>query len=61
MSDPIKAFEKALETGAEAVIDAVKASGLRGRGGAGFPAGIKWQTVADADGDPAFRHRRWRR
>lgn len=33
-----------------AVIDAIQASGLRGRGGAGFPAGIKWRTVADAPG-----------
>jgi len=30
------------------------ASGLRGRGGAGFPAGIKWQTVADAAGDRKY-------
>jgi formate dehydrogenase iron-sulfur subunit len=42
-----KALEKAFELGPQAVIDAVKASGLRGRGGAGFPTGIKWQTVAD--------------
>lgn len=34
----------------EAVIAEVTASGLRGRGGAGFPAGIKWQTVANAEG-----------
>lgn len=40
------AFLKAIEMGSQAVIDAVKGSGLRGRGGAGFPAGIKWQTVA---------------
>jgi formate dehydrogenase iron-sulfur subunit len=33
-----------------AVVEAVKASGLRGRGGAGFPTGIKWKTVADAQG-----------
>ncbi len=32
----------------QAVVDAVKASGLRGRGGAGFPTGIKWQTVLEA-------------
>ena len=34
----------------ELVIGEVLASGLRGRGGAGFPAGIKWGTVADAPG-----------
>jgi formate dehydrogenase iron-sulfur subunit len=49
-----KAFEKSIEMGAESVIDAVKTSGLRGRGGAGFPAGIKWQTVADADGEQKY-------
>jgi formate dehydrogenase iron-sulfur subunit len=32
------------------IIDEVSASGLRGRGGAGFPAGIKWRTVAEAPG-----------
>ena len=36
------------------VIDEVIQSGLRGRGGAGFPAGIKWQTVANAPGDRKF-------
>jgi formate dehydrogenase iron-sulfur subunit len=41
---------KAREMGAEATIAMVITSGLRGRGGAGFPAGIKWQTVARADG-----------
>jgi formate dehydrogenase iron-sulfur subunit len=39
---------KAREIGAEDTIGAVLASGLRGRGGAGFPAGIKWKTVAEA-------------
>src|SRR5262245_35112845 len=34
--------------GAEAMIDEVTASGLRGRGGAGFPTGVKWRTVAAA-------------
>ncbi|MGZ0189731.1 MAG: formate dehydrogenase beta subunit, partial [Alphaproteobacteria bacterium] len=32
------------------VIETIQASGLRGRGGAGFPTGIKWRTVADAAG-----------
>jgi formate dehydrogenase iron-sulfur subunit len=41
---------KAREIGAAATIEAVLNSGLRGRGGAGFPAGIKWQTAADAKG-----------
>jgi formate dehydrogenase iron-sulfur subunit len=36
------------------VIAEVTASGLRGRGGAGFPAGIKWQTVADAPGERKY-------
>ncbi len=45
---------KAHEMGAEATIATVMTSGLRGRGGAGFPAGIKWQTVARADGDPKY-------
>ena len=42
------AISKSFEMGPDAVIDAVTASGLRGRGGAGFPTGIKWRTVADA-------------
>jgi formate dehydrogenase iron-sulfur subunit len=49
-----RALEKAFEMGAEAIIENVKKSGLRGRGGAGFPAGIKWQTVADAAGDQKY-------
>jgi NADH-quinone oxidoreductase subunit F len=37
-----RALEKALGLSREEVIEEVKASGLRGRGGAGFPAGVKW-------------------
>jgi formate dehydrogenase iron-sulfur subunit len=47
-------LEKAFEQGPAAVIDTVKSSGLRGRGGAGFPTGIKWQTVADAAGNQKY-------
>jgi formate dehydrogenase iron-sulfur subunit len=39
---------KARAIGADATIETVLESGLRGRGGAGFPAGIKWKTVASA-------------
>jgi NADH-quinone oxidoreductase subunit F len=38
----------------EAVIEAVSASGLRGRGGAGFPVGLKWKTVRDAAADRRY-------
>jgi len=44
-------WTKAREMGPEAVIDEVKASGIRGRGGAAFPAGVKWEAVAQAAGD----------
>jgi formate dehydrogenase iron-sulfur subunit len=49
-----RGLSKAREIGAAAVIDAVLASGLRGRGGAGFPAGIKWKTVAGAVADQKY-------
>ena len=41
----------ALGRSAEEVADDILASGLRGRGGAGFPAGIKWRTVQEAPGE----------
>ncbi|MDH3255230.1 MAG: NADH-quinone oxidoreductase subunit NuoF [Acidobacteriota bacterium] len=40
-----EALSKALAMEPEEIIDAVKASGLRGRGGAGFPAGLKWSFI----------------
>ena len=42
------------DIGPDDTIAAVQQSGLRGRGGAGFPAGIKWRTVADAAGDTKY-------
>ncbi|MFQ3549194.1 MAG: NADH-ubiquinone oxidoreductase-F iron-sulfur binding region domain-containing protein [Armatimonadota bacterium] len=36
------------------VIDEIKASGLRGRGGGGFPTGIKWQFTHDAQGEQKY-------
>ncbi len=46
------AFLQALKNNKAAeIIDTVKASGLRGRGGGGFPAGIKWATCAKHHGD----------
>ena len=45
---------RARKLGAEGVIAEVTASGLRGRGGAGFPAGIKWKTVQQAPGDRKY-------
>src|SRR5215470_20233847 len=40
-----RGLEKALSMDQQAVIEEVKASGLRGRGGAGFPTGMKWSFV----------------
>nr|WP_312857046.1 NADH-ubiquinone oxidoreductase-F iron-sulfur binding region domain-containing protein [Novosphingobium chloroacetimidivorans] len=47
-------LEAARAATAQQVVDIVKASGLRGRGGAGFPTGIKWKTVLDASADEKF-------
>lgn len=45
-----KALEKARGMSPEDVIEAIKASGLRGRGGAGFPCGAKWEMARNAEG-----------
>ncbi|MCX7027625.1 MAG: NADH-quinone oxidoreductase subunit NuoF [Spirochaetes bacterium] len=38
----------------EAVINEIKKSGLRGRGGAGFPTGLKWEATRNASGDQKY-------
>ena len=45
----LRGLQRALQESAEEIVGDVLASGLRGRGGAGFPAGIKWRTVLEAE------------
>ena len=47
-------LKKALGMTSAEVIDVVKASGLRGRGGAGFPTGVKWSFVPQNTGKPTY-------
>ena len=55
LRDGYKALAKALqEMSPQEVVDEVKASGLRGRGGAGFPTGLKWQFCRQAKGDTKY-------
>ncbi|HPH82107.1 MAG TPA: NADH-quinone oxidoreductase subunit F, partial [Flavobacteriales bacterium] len=47
--------EKAIKTMTpEAIVEEVKTSGLRGRGGAGFPTGMKWSFLAKPEGVPRY-------
>lgn len=48
------ALRQALAMSPEEVVEVVKASGLRGRGGAGFPTGLKWSFMPKGDGKPHF-------
>ena len=49
------AMEKALKTmSPDALLEEVKTSGLRGRGGAGFPTGMKWSFLAKPEGVPRY-------
>jgi formate dehydrogenase iron-sulfur subunit len=43
-----RGLERAIALGPAGIVEEVVSSGLRGRGGAGFPTGIKWRTVAQA-------------
>ncbi len=52
--DGYEGLKKALEMDPKDIIEAVKESGLRGRGGAGFPTGLKWSFVAQDTGKPIY-------
>lgn len=49
-----RALKRALKMTPAEVIEEVKASGLRGRGGAGFPTGVKWSFVPQDTGKPTY-------
>src|SRR5436305_12071979 len=53
-NDGYVAIRKALEMTPEAIIDELKASSLRGRGGARFPTGMKWSFVPRNTGKPTY-------
>src|ERR1039458_9109828 len=52
--DGYKAVQKAIAMGPDAIINEVKASNLRGRGGAGFPTGLKWSFVPKQSAKPKY-------
>src|ERR1700750_1699911 len=52
--DGYKATQMALENGPEWILNTMKASGLRGRGGAGFPTGMKWSFVPKQSAKPKY-------
>lgn len=53
-NDGYKALEKAIKMQPQDIIDIIKDSGLRGRGGAGFPTGLKWQFTKDTPANKKY-------
>ena len=49
-----RGLRRALDLAPSAIVEEVTASGLRGRGGAAFPTGIKWKTVLETDADQKY-------
>src|SRR4249920_2681571 len=49
-----RSVEKALKMQPAEIVEEVKKSGLRGRGGAGFPTGMKWSFIAKPPGVPRY-------
>src|SRR5256885_3355017 len=49
-----RSVEKAFKMSPDDVVEEVKKSGLRGRGGAGFPTGMKWSFLAKPEGVPRY-------
>ena len=50
----LSGLRRAVQMSKSEIVDEVTKSGLRGRGGAGFPTGIKWKTVSEAEADQKY-------
>ena len=49
--EPLEVIKKALSMKPDEIIDQIISSGLKGRGGAGFPTGLKWKLAKEEDND----------